>query len=45
MFFYVSENTIETHRARIMKKIGVHKTADLVRHALATGLVSKDPSE
>jgi PAS domain S-box-containing protein len=42
---HVSEKTIETHRARIMKKIGVHKTADLVRHALAKGLVSKGPSE
>jgi PAS domain S-box-containing protein len=42
---HVSEKTIETHRARIMKKLCVHKTADLVRHALAKGLVSKGPSE
>ncbi len=40
----VSEKTIETHRARIMKKLGVHKTADLVRHALAKGLISKGSS-
>jgi len=42
---HVSEKTIETHRASIMKKIGVHKTADLVRHAPATGLVSKGLAE
>ncbi len=43
--FRISEKTVETHRARIMRKLGVHRTADLVRHAMATGLVSKDLTE
>ena len=36
----VSQNTVETHRARCMTKLGVHNTAELVLYALRKGLVS-----
>ncbi len=35
----VSPRTIETHRARLMRKLSAHSTADLVRYAIRTGLV------
>lgn len=35
----ISVKTVETHRARIMNKLDLHKTADLVRHAIETGLL------
>jgi two-component system response regulator NreC len=34
--------TAETHRAHIMQKLGLHSRADLVRYALAHGLLSED---
>jgi len=36
---YISVRTAETHRAHIMQKLGFHSRADLVRHALAQGLL------
>jgi two-component system response regulator NreC len=39
---YISVRTAETHRAHIMQKLGLHSRADLVRHALANGLLSED---
>lgn len=38
----LSENTIETHRRRLMKRLNVHDVASLVRHALRLGLVPVD---
>jgi DNA-binding NarL/FixJ family response regulator len=35
----VSQNTVETHRARCMTKLGVHNTAELVLYAIRKGLV------
>ena len=35
----ISPRTVETHRARLMKKLGVHKTCDLVRIAIREGLL------
>lgn len=35
----VSVKTADTHRARIMKKLGVQGTAGLVRYAIRTGLI------
>jgi len=35
----ISVKTIETHRARINRKLGVHSTGDLVRFAALRGLV------
>jgi two-component system, NarL family, response regulator NreC len=36
----ISVNTIETHRARIMKKLGLHSMGDLVRYAIRNLLIS-----
>ncbi len=36
---YISKKTVENHRANIMKKLGVHDTAGLVRYAVKIGLV------
>jgi DNA-binding NarL/FixJ family response regulator len=35
----VSVKTVDTHRARIMRKLNAHKTADLVRYAIKSGLL------
>jgi DNA-binding NarL/FixJ family response regulator len=35
----ISIKTVETHRTRIMQKLNAHKTADLVRYAIKTGLI------
>ena len=36
---YLSVRTVETHRAHIMQKLNLRSRADLVRHALASGLL------
>lgn len=41
---FLSGKTVETHRARIMQKLGVHNTADLVRYAIAYGLHKDRPA-
>ena len=35
----VSTKTAETHRSRIMEKLGIHDTAGLVRYAIRRGLI------
>jgi two-component system response regulator NreC len=35
----ISPKTVESHRTRLMKKLGVHETAGLVRQAIRLGLV------
>jgi DNA-binding NarL/FixJ family response regulator len=35
----ISLNTVETHRKHLMEKLGLHRTADLVRFALAQNIV------
>ena len=37
---HISVRTAETHRAHIMQKLGLSTRAELVRHALAHGLLS-----
>ena len=37
---HISVRTVEKHRQRIMKKLGVHKATELVRFALTTGIVN-----
>ncbi len=41
----ISIKTVETHRARIMEKLGAHKTADLVRFSICSGLLKSNPPE
>jgi len=36
---HVSAKTVETHRARLMQKLGIHEIAGLVRYAIRKGLV------
>lgn len=36
----LSVNTIAVHRSNIMQSLGIHNTAELVVHAIRTGLVS-----
>jgi DNA-binding NarL/FixJ family response regulator len=35
----ISPHTAKVHRQNIMKKLNLHKTADLVRYAVRTGLI------
>jgi two-component system response regulator NreC len=39
---YISVRTAETHRAHIMRKLGLATRAELVRYALAHGLLEED---
>ena len=36
---FISVKTVETHRARILQSLDLHKTADLVRYAIEKGLL------
>lgn len=36
---YISKRTVETHRARILRKLGAHSASDLVRLAARLGLL------
>jgi len=38
----VSAQTISTHRARILKKLGLHSTAELIRYAVQNRLVDQE---
>lgn len=35
----ISIKTVEKHRQRLMEKLGIHETAGLTRHAIATGVI------
>jgi len=37
---HVSQGTVNTHRSNLMKKLEVHKVADITRYAIRTGLIS-----
>lgn len=39
---FISVRTAETHRARIMQKLGLETRAELVRHAIRRGLLAED---
>jgi DNA-binding NarL/FixJ family response regulator len=41
---FLSFRTVNTHRANIMQKLGIHDTAGLVRYAINLGLVRLDAS-
>ena len=38
----VSVKTVETHRAHIMSKLGLHSRAELVRYALRKGMLKAE---
>jgi two-component system response regulator NreC len=38
---FLSVNTVQTHRAHIMEKLGLHNRTDLIRYALRKGLVGE----
>ncbi len=40
----VSSRTADSHRTKIMRKLGLHDTASLVRYAIRAGLVSPERS-
>lgn len=40
----ISVRTVESHRARIMQRLGVHTIAELTKYALSKGLISLDKS-
>lgn len=39
----ISAKTVETHRAQIMERLGIHDIPGLVRYAMRTGLVPPEP--
>ena len=39
---FISERTVETHRARILKKLGLRTQTDIVLYALRRGVISLD---
>jgi DNA-binding NarL/FixJ family response regulator len=40
---HVSVKTVETHRAQLMIRLGIHDVAGLVRYAVQVGIVSTSP--
>jgi DNA-binding NarL/FixJ family response regulator len=36
----LSANTIDNHKSRLMKKLGVHRSVDLARLAIREGLLA-----
>jgi DNA-binding NarL/FixJ family response regulator len=36
---FLSVKTVETYRARLLEKLGLHTTVDLIRFALRHGLI------
>ena len=40
----LSRKTVEVHRHNLMLKLGIHRAADLVKHAIREGLVVLDPA-
>ncbi len=41
---YISPRTVETHRANLMRKLGLRSHADLIRYALQRGIVPLEAS-
>lgn len=40
---HISVKTVETHRAQLMERLGIHEIAGLVRFAIRTGLIEPQP--
>jgi DNA-binding NarL/FixJ family response regulator len=43
-YLYISQKTVEKHRANLMKKLKIHSLSELIALALEKGLVSRSPS-
>ena len=41
----ISVNTVDNHKTRLMRKLGVHKTVDLARLAMREGLLADEGGE
>jgi two-component system response regulator NreC len=39
---FISPRTVETHRANMMRKLGLHSQTDLIRYAAQRGLIARD---
>jgi DNA-binding NarL/FixJ family response regulator len=39
---FISPRTAETHRARLMRKLGLHSHTELIRYAIRRGLITAD---
>ena len=39
---FISIKTVETHRAHIMDKLGIHSTAELTKYAISKGIITSD---
>jgi DNA-binding NarL/FixJ family response regulator len=39
---HMSVKTAETHRARLMRKLDIHSTAELTQYAIRKGVISLD---
>ena len=39
----INSRTVETHRAHLMRKLGLHSQTDLIRYALRRGIIPPDP--
>jgi DNA-binding NarL/FixJ family response regulator len=37
----ISVKTVESHRARVMRKLGLHSIVELVRYAIRAGIVTR----
>jgi len=40
---FLSPRTVETHRAAMMRKLGLRTQTDLVRYAIRRGILPPDP--
>jgi len=36
---FISDQTVKTHRANLMKKLDIHNLADLIKYAMKNGLI------
>lgn len=42
---FISENTVKTHRARIMEKLNLRNRAELIKYAIRKGLIETEPAD
>src|SRR5207249_6350481 len=42
---YISIKTVQTHRAHVLEKLGLHDRTELVRYAMHKGLIEASPHQ